>query len=417
MLKTEKKILTVLSFGHAVLLGSAVYPALAAILGMHAGEAQCYLLRCLWLFVPVFASWWAIRKIKGFLGYLLISAAVCWGIFGLTRCILTTGLAVLIFLIRCYVRIRRGQIRKLMQEMPGEAGAQMERELWEIPTLLDSPRVWHWGVFIFVYLLLIILKRDDLLRMVFWLLMGEVIICFLYTCTEHMVNFIAAKQHIANLPGHAVRRISWLVFGIGSLFLGIFLIPSVLYREEPLTKIHLEAREIAVQTEQELQQDMGPGMEEMLEGMIGEVKEPPRWLIILSEIIRYAATAAVLFGAIYMVCRIGKQALQSFAGGVQEEDEIIFLGEETQEGVHGGTAKVHLGEKWNSPNRKIRRKYKKTIIHGRAQKPGGWESPKELEKSADLSSIADEEVFHTLYEKARYSREGCSSEEAKGYGK
>lgn len=415
MLKTEKKILALLSFFHAVLLGSVFYPVLAAVFQMKTAEAYSYLVSSLWLFAAVAVSYWGIRRIKGFFGYLLIAVCTCCGILGLSRCILTTILAALIFLIRCYVRIRRGQIRKLMQEMPGETGAQMDKELWEIPTLLDIPKMWHWGVFVLAYLLLVFLKREDLLRMVFWMLLTEIIICFLFTYIDRMVSFIAAKQHIANLPGRSVRRISYLVFGIGVLFLMVFLLPAVLYNEEPLTKIRLKPREIVVKTEQETQQQVSGGMEEMLANLVGEVKEPPRWMSLLSEFIRYAALTVLMLGIIFFLCKMGKQALQSFAGGAEEEDEIVFLGEESQEKLYGSDGKIRSGEKWNSPNKKIRRRYKKVITQRRKQRPAGWESPTELEAAADLSGIADGERFHRLYEKARYSREGCNREEAQEY--
>ncbi len=403
------------SFLHAVLLGSVFYPVLSAVLQMKTAEAHSYLMRCFWLFVPVTVSCWGIRRIKGFFGYFLITVCTCWGIFLLSHCILTTILAALIFLIRCYVRIRRGQLRKLMREMPGETGAQMEKELWEIPTLLDRPKMWHWGVFVLAYLLLILLKREDLLRTVFWMLLGEIVISFLFNCIDRMVNFIAAKQHIANLPGRAVRRISYLMFGIGVLFLTLFLLPAVLYNEEPFTKLRLKPREMTEWTEQEIQHQVGGGMEEMLSDLAGEAKEPPRWLHLLSEVIRYAALTAIVLGAVYLLCKLGKQALQSFAGGTEEEDEIIFLGEESREELRGRNGKIRSGEGWNSPNKKIRRRYKKVIARGSKQRPAGWESPAELEEAADLGGVADDERFHTLYEKARYSRGGCSREEAQEY--
>ena len=44
--------------------------------------------------------------------------------------------------------------------------------------------------------------------------------------------------------------------------------------------------------------------------------------------------------------------------------------------------------------------------------PAGWETPSELETKAQLVRDASTDKLHTLYEKARYSREGCTSEEA-----
>ena len=44
--------------------------------------------------------------------------------------------------------------------------------------------------------------------------------------------------------------------------------------------------------------------------------------------------------------------------------------------------------------------------------PAGWETPSELETKAKLARDESTNKLHVLYEKARYSRKGCTEEEA-----
>lgn len=51
-------------------------------------------------------------------------------------------------------------------------------------------------------------------------------------------------------------------------------------------------------------------------------------------------------------------------------------------------------------------------ISAEERTPAGWETPSELEAKAKLARNESTEKLHTLYEKARYSKEGCTKEEA-----
>ena len=52
---------------------------------------------------------------------------------------------------------------------------------------------------------------------------------------------------------------------------------------------------------------------------------------------------------------------------------------------------------------RIRRKYRRTIRRARQEAPMQFETPAEIERGADLSSLPDPEAFHTEYERARYA--------------
>jgi hypothetical protein len=61
-----------------------------------------------------------------------------------------------------------------------------------------------------------------------------------------------------------------------------------------------------------------------------------------------------------------------------------------------------------SPNMQIRRRYKRTIRKSTKGRPCAWASPSELESHAGLAESADMHKLHDYYEKARYSKDGCT---------
>ena len=61
---------------------------------------------------------------------------------------------------------------------------------------------------------------------------------------------------------------------------------------------------------------------------------------------------------------------------------------------------------------RIRKYYKKYLRKGLKQRPAGSETPHELEALAGFSKNESRSLLHNCYEKARYSKEGCSASEA-----
>lgn len=72
-------------------------------------------------------------------------------------------------------------------------------------------------------------------------------------------------------------------------------------------------------------------------------------------------------------------------------------------------------EKNNSPNAIIRRVYRKKIKTKIKGKIPVWASPTELETMAEWKATGSGSELHLLYEKARYSKEGCQKEDLDRY--
>lgn len=407
----DRLSLAVLSWIHILLVGSGLY-LLTSLL--YAGKTPAELLaESLWLIFPAVLSWVFIRAIHSLIVYLLCSFIVCALLAGLSHSVLTVLLAAFILLVRCGTRIKKGHIKRLMMEMPGEAGAQLSRELWEIPTFLDRPVPGHWAAFAFYYAICFITKRDDLLKWIFYLLLADVFVCFLFGYLESMWDFIRENSKIANLPVHSIQKVSKILLLISVILLGLILLPSALYGREPLTALrdNIKPGKFTPPTEEILEEERPDNFTgSNLDMIAGTPTEPPAWLIAVTNVFMYLivlAAAAALLNAIYRACR---NALSYFSQ--DEEDEIIFLGTEETDSLRRGTRPGRAQkERRTSPNQKIRRIYKKTLRRSLKERPAGWETPSELEEKADLPQDAATAHLHSLYEKARYSDEDCTAED------
>ncbi len=464
--KSEDSLcLAVLSWLHILLISAGVYLLTTLAYDMELPEGlpsqaakspAGLLAESLWLLIPLALGWIFIRVTRSLLLYLLCSCAVCALLAGLSHSALTTALSVFFFAARCYVRIKKGRLNRILSETPGEAGAQLSPELWEIPTFLDRPLPAHWAVFVFYYVIFLVAKKTEFLRYVFYLLLADVFVCFLFSYLDNMRRFIRESKRIANLPVHSIQKVGRILLLVSTILLGVIVLPSALYGREPLTNLHFHRKAVELTPSTEFPELM-PGIPSGADfGMPGEApSEPPAWLVALGNVLFYlgvVAIAAAVLAAVYRICR---NALAYFAQG--EEDEIIFLGTEERAGTGSGKPSLRAKkERRNSPNQKIRRLYKKTIRRamkeyadgkiqasltrpeeaktlaglarakegrapvnqaflagsGAAATPAGWETPSELEAKAKLARNESTDKLHSLYEKARYSREGCTEEEA-----
>ena len=141
-----------------------------------------------------------IRKLKGFIGYLLGGILIVALVTAVSQNLLTLIFSVLIFGIRAYVRVIRGRMND--KELPGE---MKEIELWEIPTLLDQPQVYHWILFIVFYITLIYLKQNELLKWMFGALLVEIFVTYIHSSLQQMTNYVRENCHIAHLPVKAIQ--------------------------------------------------------------------------------------------------------------------------------------------------------------------------------------------------------------------
>lgn len=407
MFRTENRWMNALSWFHSVLLFSGFYMVLAAAFNLEEQEVLKIWFGSLWLFVPVISSWVFIRKLKGFIGYLLGGILIVALVTAVSQNLLTLIFSVLIFGIRAYVRVIRGRMND--KELPGE---MKEIELWEIPTLLDQPQVYHWILFIVFYITLIYLKQNELLKWMFGALLVEIFVTYIHSSLQQMTNYVRENCHIAHLPVKAIQRMQRAVLGITLAILIALVLPSVFCGKEPLTALTEIKFDFNIQIEEEqpetIEEMANPG-EAMREMLGGEERKPNVILEAIMNALVYIIGIAGCAAAVFVVARICRKLMNSFENG-QDMDEIISLDDEG-ETLATKIQRVRKERDFKSVKNKIRKNYKKLIKKHMKGKPAGWETPEELEEKAGLKEANISEEIHAVYEKARYSQHECNEQD------
>lgn len=410
MIKGRSRGMILLSWIHDLLIFEGIYMLVAGVLNIKERETILFLLQGFVMLIPVILTYVVIRRCKSLWLFTLFSAVLTWVMKMLSGSALTGYLTAFVCLFRCYVRLKEGELRKKMREMPGEAGAEDKTENWEVPAFLDSPRSIHCLVFVLMYLGLLFFHSYTLLLPFVGLLAAEAGVCMAYCYLGAFYEFVEMNRHVANFPINAMRKIRAGILGIGMILLILCMLPAVIYHEEPLSKLNIEPVQSNTVWEMPVYEGE-PEPDHMMEELMKikkEAKETPVWLKLILET---AYVVILLFSAVIalrIVILAVKRAMGNFAE--EEEDQVFFLGKDETAGEKNlGGIKRLKKESGNSYDRKIRRLYKRIVRRMIGKNITGSETPKELENKAGIHI----ESVHELYEKARYGKEDCTKEEAK----
>ncbi len=416
---TGKKsfVLRLLSWVHDLLIFEGVYVLVAGVLHMRGQEVLLFLAQGMAMIIPVVLTDIVALRCKSLTLFCLFSAVLIGGMKLFFSHMLTAGLTVFVCLFRCYVKIRQGEIRRKMKELPGEAGAQESEEMWEVPTLLDSPGPSHCLLFVLMYLGLVLFRRYGLLVLMLVLLTAESAVCLAYCYLNRLLGFAAKNRYVANLPVKAMKRIGTGLLTIGLILLLLFMAPAYIYHEEPLTRLKLELHWENDGITEDYEKETGTDhmMEELMR-IKENARKTPAWMKAASDLVCILMLLWISYMALKMVISSVRRAVRAFSD--DGEDEIIFLGEDDEE-INEKLKSKRKKENRHSHGRRIRKIYKRAVKRRLKQDIQGSETPYELEDKAGLifgGGPYKEQKFHIahqLYEKARYGKIECTKEEVK----
>lgn len=416
-MKEKKRWLILLSWIHDILLFEGIYVLAAAVQNSRGQELAVSLVNGLLLLFPVVLSYIVVRRCRNLWVFLIFSLAVTWGMYTFSRDVLTGLLTAFVFLSRIYVRIKQGEIRKKMKELPGEAGIQEDSETWEVTTLLDTPRIPCCLFLAVMYLGILSFHRNGLLNLMLGLLAADLCVALAYSYLERLYGFVEENIRVANLPAGAMKKIGNAILLTGITGLVLFMLPAAIYHQEPLSKLRFKPVDTGGQVTEFYGENTEPDylMEELLR-LKSQAKETPEWMKKVSKLLYILTMAGMIYVVLKIIYKAIRKAMESFSD--DEEDEIIFLDKE-EDGTSAKRRLLKAGRKdiSSSPDRKIRRLYKKMLQRTLREKPYGNETPLELECRAGLYKKGTEDMtrIHELYEKARYGKEACSQEEARQF--
>lgn len=97
-------------------------------------------------------------------------------------------------------------------------------------------------------------------------------------------------------------------------------------------------------------------------------------------------------------------------------DMVEFIKKEEEvSSFYRHSSRQRENQKEDSVNAMVRKMYKKKIKSGMKTRIPNWATPYELEIMAQWQEKGSESILHNLYEKARYSKEGCRKEDLDRY--
>jgi hypothetical protein len=425
-MKFQKNTLaTICAWVHSFLLLYGIYPLLAGKAQLTGANAIGFCLTGLVFFVPVLFSWWLLRKLDRLWLYLLLGvliSALCGAFAGLFaghffRHPLTgavTGIAsFVLFFTHAVARVKLGNLKKDYIAVHGSK-VPFEMNDWEISTIFTDPRPIHLVWFAGQYVLGLLLGLPFYWHFVFYLTFADLFVLFGFCYLTQLDAFMIKNQKTASLPVRTMKKIHRILFVTGLLLILLFALPALFYGKEPLSGLTLDQQPATESSADTSTSAVYPTADfdltfpdELTEP--GETFTTPLWLEYASKIILFAILAAALIGAIYGIYQALLRAAGNFSMGM--EDEVVFLdAKEDLRRLKRKKSGPHEGRL--SPNMQIRRRYKRTIKKSTKGSPTFWASPLELESQAGLAESSDMQRLHGYYEKARYSKEGCTREDA-----
>lgn len=417
-------VLDIITWFHSLLLFACVYPLLASLVSFKGVVFWRVTLSSLLLLVPIVLSWFLMLKLRYMLQYVpacipvvCLTVLLSWlaggmGTPGLFSAALTGFFSILVVILRIYSRVTYGNMKQEFLDVHGNQHFDIQER--EMQGLLNSPKAYHWVWFTILYVPGMFLRFTTYLHIMFGIMFVDVFLCLGYYYISSLYEYARANQEVANFPFKTMCRIHRMSGIIGALLLVLFLLPAVLYGREfqpdlttdkPL--VEFEEPERATQ-----QVEYTPEIADtqLIEAMKSQNRETPQWLLNLCKIMGYVCAIFFIIMFALQVIRHFKRMGKDFS--VEEEDEVVFLEPDQTDSV-AGIFRRKGRDSFLSANQQIRKRYRKMIKKASKEKPNSAATPSELEKNAGLESNPSVQTLHNLYEKARYSEEGCTGDDLK----
>lgn len=414
-------VLDIIAWFHSLLLFFWIYPLLASMLMFEGGTFWRTVTSCLLLLVPIILSWLLMQHIRNFILYLFFGTALsalvaffalCWAGFdqpsGKLCLVLTFILSMIIFGVRTRAKITYGQMKEEFLDIHGDK-AEFTLQEREIPNFLCQPHLYHLVWFTLLYVPGMFLRFNTCLYLMFGTLLLDIFLCLSYNYISCLYEYIRKNQYVANLPVSSMQKIHRTTGWIGALLLVLFMLPAILFgREfEPDLTTDKPLFDVEQTTEEDKKLNSASTgiVDTQLIDAVNQSADPPIWLPALMRIIGYICMTVFIISLIILFIRRVRSLGHEFA--IEEEDEVVFLKPEEKDSsrrfFHLKGKESHL-----SANQQIRKRYRKTIRRATKGQPSKWATPSELERDANLANDEAMQTLHAVYEKARYSKDGCS---------
>ena len=356
--------------------------ALSRLLSGDQGLGAVYL-RGLLVVIPVALLDLAAQRIPALWQFLLASLGLC----GLGWLLTGTPLAMIPLFLFAFFRARNR-----LSETP-------------VDSLMDAPRLPLVLVFVPVFLYSAFTQGDFLQRLCWVTALVYLLLWAAYQGLRRIEDYLVLNQGMAGLPARRILRVCGTSLLAMVLLAGALVPVGVLGTdfvsislEHIQVKIHWQSQEpehtIHGSGAIPLQELLGTG-----EGSTFQI--PP----IVGQIVFALLCVGLLLGLFWVILHLVRQFRSSF----RDQGDLVQFLAPAEKGEALPRKKRRSPPVWDrSPSGRVRRRYRQRVLRAKKEPPEPWRSPAEIEAAAGLR----DPQLHTLYEKARYSREGVTPDEA-----
>lgn len=217
-------------------------------------------------------------------------------------------------------------------------------------------------------------------------------------------EYLSLNRNMAGVPVKRIVRTSGLAV-LGMLVLAGGLLLPALISDDSYFRIESQEKQAMAPVEMD-SMEMGmpslpPELQEM--GDNASFHIPPFVSYFFMAVMGAAVVLCLLYGA-YLILRNFRTTF------VDHRDVVQYLrGPEDKEDTVPKAMRKRPSIWDRSPNAQVRRKYRREVLRVAKEQPARWAAPQEIEEEVGLQDVQ----LHLLYEKARYSREGCTLQESR----
>ena len=226
-----------------------------------------------------------------------------------------------------------------------------------------------------------------------------------YRGVRKVENYLVLNRDMAGLPARRILRVCGTSLLLMVLVAGALVPVGVLGTD--FVSISLEHIRVEIHWQpQDLEPNIPTGGAPLFQEMMGD-GEGFRFHI--PPIVGQVLFGVICVGLFLGLCWAVLGLVRRFRGSFRDERDLVqYLAPREVREAAPKKRRRSPGFWDRSPNGMVRRRYRQRVLRAKKEPPEPWRSPAEIEARAGLR---DPEL-HTLYEKARYSREGVTPGEA-----
>jgi len=225
------------------------------------------------------------------------------------------------------------------------------------------------------------------------------------------------NRRSANIPVKTITSMMAKSAVAGVFLILLFMLPAFILGREPLldkdfSRQYYATDEYTIEDLSYATQQVKDESDEIDFSQL-KVDDTPRWVRVFQDVLMSVCVTVVILLFLLFLVAIIRHYVRAFAHRSQGMDEVEFLDVSNKD--TGDRLKLFGTdeERFFSPTRQIRNRYKKMIRKWTQGQPDATHTPRQLEKAAGLMEGEELATIHNIYERARYSEEKAAAEDLK----